>query len=175
MRAVAPCRLADHVPMYCDWLRRRGRRPLPRTEDRMAASAAVSLTRALTCATALALLTTRAAAAQSSPERGLTIHGDLTEAFGKSSGLPIGGTTSTGRTDFRLLVLQMRYALNPDEEVVAQVRHRHFGGSLQSAIEPELTLSWAYYWRRMGPLDLKVGRVPLEVGIYSETRVVGTI
>jgi len=104
-----------------------------------------------------------------------TLHGYLTQAYAQSSDVPVYGMTKTGRADYRLLALQIRYALDDDDEFVTQVRHRHFGASPLIQFEPELALVWAYYQRHFGPFSARVGRIPIEQGIYSETRFVGTL
>jgi hypothetical protein len=108
-----------------------------------------------------------------------TLHGYLTQAYAQSSSLPVLGMTKTGRADFRLMVLQPRYAITDDDEFVTQLRHRHFGASPLALIEPEIAVSWAFYQRRIltpwGPVRVQVGRVPIAQGIYGETRFVGTL
>jgi hypothetical protein len=122
----------------------------------------------------LSPLLARPAAAQSSPER-LQIFGHLTQAFAGSSEAPILGVPDGLTTDYRSAALQLRYALTPSSNVVIQASHRRLGMSPVARTDHDLELDWAFYQHLVGGLRVRVGRVPITMGIYNEIRDVGTL
>ncbi|MGZ8375914.1 MAG: hypothetical protein ACXWZS_04410 [Gemmatirosa sp.] len=115
------------------------------------------------------------ARAQSSALEKLQIHGYFTQGFAQSSDLPMAGVPTSASADLRVAALLARYALTSKDQVTVQVRHRHFGSSAVTDAEGDLTLNWAFYEHKFGPLAAKVGRLPMPRGIYNEFRDVGTL
>jgi hypothetical protein len=115
------------------------------------------------------------AAAQSALLDRLQIHGYLSQGYATSSELPLFGIPTDGSTDYRNAALQFRYALSDADFAVIQLKHRRLGGSVLTADGNDVELGWAFYQRRFGAASVRVGRVPLPLGIFNETRDVGTL
>jgi hypothetical protein len=55
-----------------------------------------------------------------------------------------------------------------------QFSHERIGASPQQSVHPDVDLDWIFYQRQFGgSSSIKVGRMPLPVGLYSEVRDVG--
>jgi hypothetical protein len=114
------------------------------------------------------------AAAQESLLDRLSIHGYMTQGYGKAS-VPIYGLPVDGTADLRTAALQLRYAISPQDDIVLQARNRRLGDNILSEAEEDVQLQWAFYQRRMNSFSVRIGKVPLPMGFYSEVRNVGTI
>jgi hypothetical protein len=124
---------------------------------------------------ALALGAALPALAQNIPEK-LTIHGYLTQAYAISDGVPSMGMTGEGTSDYRRAALLVRYDASMRDKFIMQLAHRRLGSSPTQAFESDVKLDWAFYEGRFGETArLRVGRVPIPIGIYNETRYVGTL
>lgn len=123
-------------------------------------------------AIATALVTSTAAAQDANR---LTIHGYLTQAFAQSDGGTVVGVPKRGTTNYRNAALQFRYALSAQDNIMVQLSHRSLGEDLATAGESDLALDWAFYGRRIGAVDVRVGRSPIPAGIYNELRDVGVV
>ena len=105
----------------------------------------------------------------------LSVHGYVTQAFadaqgGTFLGAPVGGTANYGNA-----ALQFRFAPSAKENVTLQFSDRRMGDSPITAGENEVRVNWAFYGRRFGDFELKVGRVAIPAGIYNETRNAGVV
>lgn len=105
----------------------------------------------------------------------LEIHGAINTAYGRSLELPVLGLPSYGTTDYRNLMLQLRYQASDNEQVVVQLLNRRLGTSPLQAALPDVALHWGYYQRRGAWGAVKVGRAPMPRGLFNETRFVGTV
>jgi hypothetical protein len=120
----------------------------------------------------------------------LQVHGFLTQAYADASfadcppGLTCGPTESElnlgipegGTWDYRSMALQFRYEISPKDVMVVQLSSRLLGNSPVTDLENDIELDWAFYERRLSDdTSLKIGRVQIPLGIYNETRDVGTI
>lgn len=125
----------------------------------------------------------------------LSVHGYLTQAWATAdflerpllpNGQPRGpsprrnevslGIPEDGTTNYRFLALQFRYDISSKDIFVVQFSSRTLGFSPLQDFEDEIELDWAFYERRVGDnTSVKVGRVQIPIGIYNETRDVGTI
>lgn len=114
------------------------------------------------------------AAAQESMLDRLSIHGYMTQAYARADE-PIYGIPTSGTVDLRTAALQLRYAISPQDDLVLQARNRRLGDHMLAAAVEEVELQWAFYQRRMNNFSVRVGKVPLPMGFYSEVRNVGTI
>ena len=125
---------------------------------------------------ALALLATvsATASAQSVSDR-LELHGSLNVGYGRSQNLPMFGLPLTGTSDYRVFTLQGRYALDDDNQIVAQVFNRRLGTSPYAPALPDVTMQWAYWQHKSGDFTFKVGRNPLPRGLVNEVRYIGTV
>lgn len=115
-----------------------------------------------------------ATAAQESSWDRMSLHGYMTQGYGVAQE-PIHGITTDGTSDLRTAALQLRYALSAKDNLVVQARHRRLGDNILSEVQEDVQLEWAFYQRRMGDFSVRVGKVPLPMGLYSETRNVGTL
>jgi len=134
----------------------------------------VSRTTVLAAAGLALAATAVPAAAQVDADR-LSIHGYLTQAAAASTDHPVLGIPADFTTDYRAAAIQVRYALTPQDAFVVQLSHRRLGVSPLTAALPDVALGWAYYQRQVGNGSLKLGRAPLPLGIFNETRYVGTL
>jgi hypothetical protein len=137
--------------------------------------ASANLCQSLALIGALSAIDVSAARAQESIADHLTLHGYLSQAYAKSSDLPIAGITSKATTDYRVAALQFRYSVSDNDNVVVQLKHRRLGTSLVPDAATDLEVDWAFFAHRFGSASVRVGRVPIPLGIYNETRNVGTI
>jgi len=104
----------------------------------------------------------------------VSVHGYLTQGWGRSSGTAFYGLSGDASTDFRYAALQLRYVPTEHDQFVVQVNHRRLGRSPITDFESDVALDWAFYQRsfREGT-TVKVGRMPIPRGIYNELRSVG--
>lgn len=106
----------------------------------------------------------------------LTIHGYLTQAFAISDGHQIFGITDDGTMEYRTAALQFRYSLTEDDAFVLQLSHEVLGESASNQFRNDVELDWVFYDRQLGDnSSIRVGRVPLPIGIYNEVKDVGTL
>ncbi len=106
----------------------------------------------------------------------LLIHGYLTQAYAISDGNQILGITDDGTTEYRTAALQFRYAITQKDKFFLQLSHEVLGASATNQFRDDVEMDWVYYQRLFGDKSsLRVGRVPLPIGIYNEIKDVGTI
>jgi len=105
----------------------------------------------------------------------VTFHGYLTQAYGQTDGFTFLGIPEDGTADYRTAAVQIRADISDDDAFVVQFSHERFGNSRVAEIKDDVELDWIYYERHFGPTTLKVGRVQIPFGIYSEVRDVGTV
>lgn len=132
---------------------------------------------ALTGAAAVALgtLGPSTAAAQDATEK-LSVHGYLTQGYAASDTLQTMGINSQGTTDYRRAAILLRHASSEKDNFVVQLAHRRLGDSPAMAFESDVKLDWGFYERRFGGSSwLRVGKSPIPLGIYNETRYVGQL
>jgi hypothetical protein len=130
---------------------------------------------AFTAACALSQASVKPLAAQESLFDRLSIHGYFTQGYASAQDLPIYGIPTDGTSDYRAAALQFRYALSDHDNFVFQFSNRRLGTSLLTQLEQDVELQWAFYQRRIGNASVRVGKVPLPMGFYNETRNVGTL
>jgi hypothetical protein len=110
--------------------------------------------------------------AQGAPK--ISVHGYLTQGWGKSTDVAFYGLSDDPSTDFRYAALQLRYLPTTRDEFVVQVNHRRLGRSHITDFESDVSLDWAFYQRSFHEgTTVKVGRIPIPRGIYNELRSVG--
>jgi hypothetical protein len=106
----------------------------------------------------------------------LSIHGFLNQAFAIADGHQVLGITEDGTADYRSVALQFRYALTDLDQFVLQFSHEVLGKAPSNSLREDVELDWAYYARSFGTnTSVRLGRVPLPVGIFNETKDVGTL
>ena len=62
-----------------------------------------------------------------------SVHGYLTQGWGKSDGTQFYGLTDEPSTDFRYAALQLRYFATANDQFVVQANHRRLGQSRAAA------------------------------------------
>ncbi len=106
----------------------------------------------------------------------LSIHGYLSLAFGISDGHQYRGVTDDGTTELRNAAIQLRYALTKKDEFVFQISNESVGESPTNELRDPVELDWVFYHRQLSDnTTLRLGRVPLPIGIYNEIKDVGTL
>jgi hypothetical protein len=114
------------------------------------------------------------------------LHGYLTTAyldFSPSKKAPFAssdeivlGLDEDGTFNYRVAALQLRYDANPKNTFIVQLSHRRLGDSPLKDEDSDVDLDWAFYqFRFTDQSSLKVGRVPVPLGIFNEYRDVGTL
>jgi hypothetical protein len=130
--------------------------------------------RATTVALALCASGAGPLGGQDSPR--FSVHGYLTQGWGKSNGTQFYGLTDEASTDFRYAALQLRYFATPNDQFVVQVNHRRLGQSKITDFESDVNLNWAFYQHAFNQgTSVKIGRMPIPRGIYNELRNVGVV
>jgi hypothetical protein len=125
-----------------------------------------------------ALVVALAAVAQQAAAQNLdklSIHGYLTQGYAVSDSALVEGIPKEGTTDYRRAALLMRYATTEHDNFVLQIAHRRLGNSPSMQFESDVKVDWAFFEHSFGPgTRLRVGKAPIPLGIYNETRYVGT-
>jgi hypothetical protein len=103
----------------------------------------------------------------------IKIHGFLSQAWAKTDGEPYLGITKDGTTDYRNLALQLRFQVAEQQSLVFQLGHESRGESPRDALRDDVELDWAFYEAHVKDFSVRVGRIPLPLGIYSELRDAG--
>ena len=114
------------------------------------------------------------------------LHGYLTTAYSdydpdtsapfRSSDEIVLGLDEDGTFDYRTAALQLRYDPNPKNTFVVQLSHRRLGESPIKDAEDDVELDWLFYEYKFGDhTSIKIGRVPVPLGIFNEYRDVGTL
>ena len=110
------------------------------------------------------------------PVEKFTIHGYLTQAFAKSDSEQVLGIPKDGTTDYRRAAVLIRFTPTTKDALVIQLAHRRLAYSPSMGFEPEVKIDWAFYERKLGAdTSLRVGRIPQPMGLFNETRYVGTL
>jgi len=112
-------------------------------------------------------------------QSGLQVHGYLSQGYARSfaelDGWQIFGVPQEGTTDYGNAALQFRYGFTTNDYVVLQLAHRRIGQSSLIFDEDDLTVDWAFYGRRFGNAEVRVGRIAIPSGIYNEIRDAGIL
>lgn len=104
----------------------------------------------------------------------LSVHGYLTQGYAKTDSLVLMGMTRAGTSDYRRAALLFRYDGTEKDRFILQLAHRRLGNSPAMQFESDIKVDWAYYERQLFTgTRLRVGKAPLPMGIYNETRYVG--
>ena len=105
-----------------------------------------------------------------------SVHGYLSQAYGKTDGLPFLGIPEEGTTDYRNMAIQLR--LDHDEEhiFIVQLTHKRVGVSPLASSYEDVELDWGFYKYQINAnASVKVGKVLFPSGIYNELRDVGPV
>ena len=104
-----------------------------------------------------------------------TLHGFLNLAWGQTDGAKYRGVDEDGTGDLRNAALQLRYQVSKSDEIVVQLAHENVGTSPTNQFREEVEFDW-FFWSHEFEQGtrLRVGRVPLPIGIYNEIKDVGT-
>ena len=101
------------------------------------------------------------------------IHGFLSQAWAKTDGEQYLGIPEDGTTDYRNLALQFRFQVADRQALVLQLGHESRGESPRDAVRDEVEIDWAFYEAQLSKMSVRVGRIPVPLGIYSELRDAG--
>jgi hypothetical protein len=133
------------------------------------------MTRSLRIAVALVSAAAAPLQAQEVSDR-LSIHGYLTQAYGRTSDLPMLGISKEGTTDYRAAAIQMRYGITDSDNFVLQLQHRRVGDHIMMSMTDDVEVDWAFYERKLPrSTSLRIGKMPIAVGIFNEVRDVGVL
>jgi hypothetical protein len=106
----------------------------------------------------------------------LSVHGYLTQAYGRTSELPMMGMSKDGTTDYRAAAIQLRYGMTDNDNFVVQLQHRRVGEHVMMTMTDDVEVDWAFYERKLPrSTSLRVGKMPIAVGIFNEVRDVGVL
>ena len=106
----------------------------------------------------------------------LAIHGYLTQGYAIADSHQIAGIPHSGTFDYRRAALLFRFKGSPNDAFVVQLANRKLGESPTDAFTPDVQLDWAFYERRFGErTSLRIGKAPIPMGLFNETRYVGTL
>lgn len=116
-----------------------------------------------------------ASSASAQQDEKLSIHGYLTQGYAVSDSALMIGIPKTGTTDYRRAALLLRYSQSDRDNFVIQMAHRRLGESPSMQFESDVKVDWAFYEHQFGTQTrLRVGKMPIQFGIYNEIRYVGT-
>jgi hypothetical protein len=117
-----------------------------------------------------------AAHVQAQEASSLSIHGYLTQAYGKAEGGTVAGVPERGTSDYRTAALQFGYEITENDRMVIQFSHERIGEDPVATLLPDVALDWVFYEHKFSnDTRVKIGRVQLPTGIYNEIRDVGTL
>ncbi len=124
----------------------------------------------------IVLVLPAAAEDQDSDRSKLHFHGYLSVAFGISDGHQYRGVPDDGTMELRNAAVQMRYTLTKKDKFLFQISNESVGESPTNELRDPVELDWVFYHRQLADdTTLRIGRVPLPIGIYNEIKDVGTL
>ena len=101
--------------------------------------------------------------------------GSVNLGYGTTDGPKYRGTGDSGSADLRNAVVQLRYAASPSNELVVQLAHERVGTSPTNQFRDDVEVDWAFWGHTFADgTRLRLGRVPLPIGFYNETKDIGT-
>jgi hypothetical protein len=116
------------------------------------------------------------ASGDNSPLSKLSIHGFLTQAYGKTSDQQYFGVTSDGTSDLRKAALQVRYDATPQDNFVVQLAHERWGLSPIGGLHQDVELDWAFYQHTFSDNTwVRAGKISIPFGANNEIRDVGVL
>jgi hypothetical protein len=109
-------------------------------------------------------------------EQRLVVHGYLSQAYARSNGHQVIGIPKAGSSDYRRAAVLFRASLTANDTMVVQLAQRRLGESPTMQVEPDVKVDWAFYEHGFGwGTRVRVGRLPIPLGTFSEVRYVGTL
>lgn len=146
-----------------------------RTDDAAAAPAAESAAAQATEPAAAPAAPASSAGSEGTFDR-LTFHAYVNQAYAISQHHQIEGIPTSGTADDRTVALQFRFALAASDAIVAQLGSFRYGVSPINKLHSDVELEFAFYQHKFADTtSVKVGKLPLPIGIYNEIRDVGTL
>jgi hypothetical protein len=138
-------------------------------------SARVHLRALLLASFASVVALAQPAMAQSLSDK-LAVHGYLTQGYAASDGHQVVGIPHNGTFDYRRAALLFRFKGTPNDAFVVQLADRELSESPIDDVSHGIQLDWAFYERRLGSkTTMRIGKTPIPMGIFNETRYVGTL
>jgi len=130
--------------------------------------------RAVLCVSLISLLATRGYGQEDQSESDkIILHGYFSQAYAKSDNLTVLGIPKGGTFNYRVLALQARYLITDEDQLVVQGRYQQSGVSVLNDAAPQI--QWMYYQHDFGVVTMALGKVPVPIGLYNNTREVGTL
>ena len=106
----------------------------------------------------------------------LSVHGYLTQAYGRSSGDTVLGLTKQGTADYRRAAVVGRFSPTDDDALVLELSNRRLGASPAMKFEGDLKVDMAFYQHGFATgTSVRAGRTLIPFGIFNETRYAGTL
>lgn len=107
----------------------------------------------------------------------LKLYGFVNVGYGVSEDHQHRGVPKSGTLDLHTIALQARISPNRRNEFVLQLANEKVGVSPSNELRSDLEVDWLYYHHRLsnGETSIRLGRVPLPVGIYNEIKDVGVL
>jgi hypothetical protein len=113
---------------------------------------------------------------ESNPVSKLSIHGFLTQAYGKTTASQYFGIPDEGTSDLRKAALQIRYDATPQDNFVIQLAHERWGRSPIAALHQDVELDWAFYQHTFSDSTwVRAGKISIPFGANNEIRDVGVL
>ncbi len=102
--------------------------------------------------------------------------GFINWGYGVSENFDYSGVSENGTADLHTVALQFRLALADRNELVLQLANDSVGTSPSNELRDDIEIDWLFYRRVLSDeFSVRVGRVPLPIGIYNEIKDVGTL
>jgi hypothetical protein len=106
----------------------------------------------------------------------LSVHGFLSQAYGRADETTVLGIPKEGTSDYRNAALQFSYQITDKDRMVLQLSHERIGSDPKASFLADVAFDWAFYEHKFSDRTrVKVGRVPIPLGIFNEVRDAGVI
>jgi hypothetical protein len=106
----------------------------------------------------------------------LAVHGYMTQGYAAADSHQIVGIPRGGTFDYRRAAILFRFKATPNDAFVVQLANRELGESPIDDFSQGVQLDWAFYERKLGSrTTVRIGKAPIPIGIFNETRYVGTL
>ena len=102
---------------------------------------------------------------------GLTVTGNLSQAFAQSTEHQVFGINTEFSSAYRVLNLQFGYSVSERNDLIIQLSHRKLGASPFAETEPNVDLDWGYFTYQFTPgFGVEIGKLPAPIGLMNRKR-----